>query len=441
MNGREAFCACLLLGASLGLAGCGKLGNAIKCRSNDPDTRIAGCTALIQTGDIKPENLSVIYDSRGDAYSRKGKLDLAIHDFNEAIRLNPYNQSAYRDRGVEFYGRRDYDRAIQDFSDAIRLNPNLALSHYERGNAFAGRGQVNDNRDDYQHAVEDFNQAIQEYNDAIRLNPRYAYAYYGRGLAEDGLGIEGDDKSDYDRAIQDLSEAIRLRPDEAGVYEYRGMVYNQEGDYDRAIQDLSEAIRQAPKRASPYIGRGASYTRKGDYDRAIFDFSEAVDLEPKAYVAFDARGDTYLFQSNSAAAISDFETVIAAGPSSRPAISAAIMLHVAVKREGRDDSLQLQQVAAAADLSKWPGPELKFEMGKMTAGQLMAAATSPGDLRQKWHVCDANYFIGEDALLRHQRAAALTRLMAAHDGCPKWDFGYIAASAELKRLGVAAAAQ
>jgi hypothetical protein len=74
------------------------------------------------------------------------------------------------------------------------------------------------------------------------------------------------------------------------------------------------------------------------------------------------------------------------------------MLQVAMKRLGRDDSRQLAQVAAAADLSKWPGPVLKLEMGKMTADEVSAAAANGGGDRQKWHICQANYFTSQDAL-------------------------------------------
>jgi tetratricopeptide (TPR) repeat protein len=436
MIGKLACRACLLLVASLAVAGCGKLGNAIKCQSKDPDARIAGCTALIQTGEIQPENLAVIYANRGAAFSHKGEHDLAIRDFSEAIRLSANNPVARSDRGVEYYEEKDYDRAIQDFSDSIRLNPNYAPSHYERGNGYNARGDVYDNKSDHDDAIQDYNLAIEDYSDAIRLNSSYAFAYYGRGLAYDRRGLERDVSDDYDQAIQDYSEAIRLRPNESAVYDYRGLAYNHKGDYDKAIQDLNEAIRLNPKNTLSYLGRGAAYDHKGDFGRAIQDFNEVIRLNPKDRAAFDARGDTYLLQSNLAAAASDFTATISGGPSSRVAISAAIMLHVAMRRQGQDDSRQLAQVATAADLSKWPGPLLKFEMGKMTSGQLMAAATSPGDLRQKWHVCDTNYFTGEDALFRHQNAAALARLKAALDGCPKWDFGYVAAGVELKRLGV-----
>jgi tetratricopeptide (TPR) repeat protein len=384
--------------------GCSTLGNLNKCRSTDPDTRIAGCTAVIQASEGWKVNLYQIYNNRGNAY----------------------------------YSKRDYDHAIQDFNEAVRLSPNDANTYYTRGNAHGGRGIAYDNKYDYEHAIQDYNEAIQDYTDAIRLNQSYAFAYYGRGIAYDSRGIEHDNSDDYNRAIQDYNEAILLSPNNAGAYKYRGVAYNHKSDYDRAIQDFSEAIRLNPKDSVAYLGRGIAHIYKGDYDRAIQDFNELILLNPKDSVAYGARGDTYLLQSNLAAAISDFENAISAAPSSRMAVSTALMLHVAMKRQGRDDARQLAQVAATADLSKWPGPVLKLDMGKMTAGEVMAAAVNPADDRQKWHVCQANYFIGEDALFHNQQAMALAHLKAARDGCPHWDAHYAAALVELKRLGAPA---
>ena len=117
------------------------------------------------------------------------------------------------------------------------------------------------------------------------------------------------------------------------------------------------------------------------------------------------------------------------------AVSMALLLHVAKKRQGRDDSRRLARVAAGADLSKWPGPLLSLDMGKTTAGKVMAAAADAGDGRHKWDVCEANYFIGEDALFHHQQMEALAHLKAARDSCPTWDADRLASLAELKRLG------
>jgi tetratricopeptide (TPR) repeat protein len=72
------------------------------------DLRIGGCTALIQSGRLEGENLSLAYYNRGIAYFKKSQ----------------------------------YDRAIADFDQAIRLNTNYAITYINRGSAFARKGQL-----------------------------------------------------------------------------------------------------------------------------------------------------------------------------------------------------------------------------------------------------------------------------------------------------------
>ncbi len=331
------------------VTGCSSQENLSKCRSTDPDIKIAGCTALIQTGKATAGDLSIFYNNRGAAYDDK----------------------------------RDYDHAIQDYNEAIRLNPSLASAFYGRGEA-------------YNH------------------------------------------KGNYDHAIQDDSEAIRLNPNLSYAYDARGRAHRNKGDFYRAIQDYDEAIRLDSNYALAYNNRGDSYRGKGDYDHALRDFSEAIRLNPKLLSAYSNRGFVYFSQFNLAAAAEDYEHVIMIAPSSKSAVLAALMLHVAVRQQGRDDAHYLSTVAAAADLSIWPGPVLKLDLGQMTADEAMAAAANASAEKQKWQVCEANYFTGEDALLHHQRATAMARLKAARADCPKADGAYSATLLELKRLGAPA---
>jgi tetratricopeptide (TPR) repeat protein len=295
---------------------------------------------------------------------------------------------------------------------------NLSVIYNNRGTAYDDKG-------DYDHAVQDYNQAI-------HLNPNAEAAYYGRGYAYKKKG-------DFKRAIQDFDEAIQLNPNFERAYYDRGNAYIDKDEYDRAIQDFDEAIRLNPNNANNYNNRGVAYMRKGDYGRAIQDYNQAIHLNSNATTAYLNRGDAYFAQSNLTAATADFEHTISAMPSSSAAVSAALLLHVVMKRQGHDDAQQLARVAAAADLSKWPGPVLKLDLGQVTANEVMVAAASGVSAWQKRRVCEANYFTGEDALLHHQRTTALARLRAARDGCPKGDTGYTAALAELKRLGAPAA--
>jgi hypothetical protein len=59
---------------------------------------------------------------------------------------------------------------------------------------------------------------------------------------------------------------------------------------------------------------------------------------------------------------------------------------------------------------------------------------------QKRQVCEANYFTGEDALLKNQQTTALERFTAARDSCPKRNIGYAEALAELRRIGASSIA-
>jgi tetratricopeptide (TPR) repeat protein len=127
------------------------------CKSQDPDTTIAGCTRVLDAGDETPKVHSTVYNARGIAYKRKGDYDRAIVDYDEAIRLDPNNARAYSNRGNAYADKGDYDRAIADYDEAIRLDPKFARAYSNRGNAYDGKG--------------DYDRAIADYDEAIRLDP------------------------------------------------------------------------------------------------------------------------------------------------------------------------------------------------------------------------------------------------------------------------------
>jgi tetratricopeptide (TPR) repeat protein len=131
--------------------------------------RIDGCTALIQSGRLAGENLSLAYYNRGIAYFKKSQYDRAITDFDQAIQLDPNSTFALNNRGTAYARKGQYDRAIADFNQAIRLNTNYAITYINRGSAFAKKGQ-------YDRAIEDFDQAI-------RLDPNDASAIANRKMA------------------------------------------------------------------------------------------------------------------------------------------------------------------------------------------------------------------------------------------------------------------
>ena len=222
--------------------------------------------------DLNPE-YAVVYNNRGNAYSKKGEVDRAIQDYNTAIDLNSEYALAYNNRGNAYSKKGEVDRAIQDFNTAIDLNPEFALAYNNRGNAYTDK----DNLD----------RAIQDLNTAIDLNPEYALVYNNRGNAYSKKG-------EVDRAIQNFNTAIDLNPQHAEVYYNRGNAYYNKGDMDNAIQDYNRAIEFNHEDSVAYNNRGVAYAKKGEFDTAIENYIKAIDLNPELADAYYNRGEAWL---------------------------------------------------------------------------------------------------------------------------------------------------
>jgi tetratricopeptide (TPR) repeat protein len=205
---------------------------------------------------------SANYSDRAVCWRKRGELEIALGDFNEAIRLDPTSASAYNSRGVVWFEKDDYDKAIADYNEAIRLDPKHAAAYNNRSNAWHEKG--------------DYDKAIADCNEAIRLDAKLAMAYNNRSYA-------WCKKGDYDKAIADGNEAIRLDPKYALAFINRGNAWIEIGDYDKAIADCNEAIRLDPKYATAYNNRAwyrATCPNAGFRDgaQAVRDATKACEL-------------------------------------------------------------------------------------------------------------------------------------------------------------------
>ena len=100
------------------------------------------------------------------------------------------------------------DEAIRQYQEAIRLKPDYAEAHNNLGVALGGKGQMDE--------------AIRQFQEAIRLKPDYAEAHYNLGLA---LGRKGQT----DEAIRHFEAALKARPDYPEAHNYLGVVFYQQG--------------------------------------------------------------------------------------------------------------------------------------------------------------------------------------------------------------------
>jgi tetratricopeptide (TPR) repeat protein len=125
------------------------------------DRQISSCTALIQSDRETTETQAAAYNNRGIAYAAKGDTELAIADFNEAIRLNPGFAGTYLNRGKTYALKGNYDLAVNDLTEAVRLDSRYTESYVSRGYVFEQKG--------------DNASAIADYRKALSIDPSYQW--------------------------------------------------------------------------------------------------------------------------------------------------------------------------------------------------------------------------------------------------------------------------
>lgn len=108
------------------------------------------CSQLIATRRWTGLELARLYSNRSLAYQKRDKLDLALDDANQAIKLAPNYVYAYDNRAEIKRMRKQYDAALADFGTAIRLDPEFLSAYYDRGETYREMGDRKRARADYE---------------------------------------------------------------------------------------------------------------------------------------------------------------------------------------------------------------------------------------------------------------------------------------------------
>jgi len=212
---------------------------------------------FLQALALDPHSETALY-GLAVCYGRLGKYDEAIQLYSRVLHENPYHSDVYRNRGELYFLHKEYAKALADFNAAVRIDPKDIVSLYYGAIAYHYSGQ--------------YDSAIREYGRALALNDKNPVFYDGRGRSFYY-------KKDYARAIQDFTKAIEFNPKYPRTYSSRGLAWSEIKEFDRAIADFNKAISLDPNLAGAYTDRGNFYLRTGDRARARTDFKRGCALK------------------------------------------------------------------------------------------------------------------------------------------------------------------
>ena len=129
---------------------------ARQCQSSDAETRLIGCTAVIDQkgkGISSTIALADAFDGRCWAYNDLGQYERGLPDCNASIATNPRRYFAYNTLGNSLLGLGDAANAIAAFTKSIELKPEVIYAHLGRARALAASGNLQMARKDYDYVL------------------------------------------------------------------------------------------------------------------------------------------------------------------------------------------------------------------------------------------------------------------------------------------------
>lgn len=209
------------------------------------------------------------------------------------------------------------------------------------------------------------------------------------------------------------------------------------GDRAAALRTLDSALQRKPGDPSLTIAQAQVYMQIADFQRALglLDTALAGAQTPgERRSALFYRGHANFNLGNYAPAADDFDASLAGRPNFKSKQAPLLWRYAAQVRARREARTALVRDVGAESLNEWPGPILRFLMGKGTAGELEVAAESDDGAKRANGKCPAAFFIGMDAVRRGDKQRAREQFQLAQARCPTVSELNWAASSELKRL-------
>jgi tetratricopeptide (TPR) repeat protein len=197
------------------------------------------------------EQKALAHNERGLDYFSRGKLDQAVKEYDEAIRLYPTLAPAHNNRGSALFALSRFDAAAASFNKAIELEPNYGQARFNLALALIKLGRE------------------REANDALMAATR---AYLASGDAHIKAG-------ELDAAEADFKGLLQIDPDYPPAHLKLGLLYDATRRFDEAVRSLTLVTAKQPDNADAFEGLGEAYAGLHKFDESLNASERALKLQ------------------------------------------------------------------------------------------------------------------------------------------------------------------
>jgi tetratricopeptide (TPR) repeat protein len=222
-------------------------------------------TALFEQAIAVTENNAVAHSSLGAAYERADRLDEAVPQLAEAVRIRP-GWSRPRIRLADVLARQGLpEQAVPHYQEALRREPGHTRARINLAQSLIQLGRFAEAETELRRAAE---------------KPKQLTAVY-RMMLHRGLGRTAWEDGRPDASIRQYRLALRVRPDDAAANLSLGLALVRMARFEEARAPLARAAQRRPADSPAGIAaRAAEAAAAGRTREAVAGYREALRLRP-----------------------------------------------------------------------------------------------------------------------------------------------------------------
>jgi tetratricopeptide (TPR) repeat protein len=199
------------------------------------------------------------HDSLGNAFLRENRLDEAREQYQEALDLRPKYAKAHYNMGDLLKKMGHLDEAAAQYEEAVKLNPDLYQARYNWGNVLLSTGHPAE-------AIEQYRAALEIAPDNIEARENLAGALLKSGRTKE--------------AIDTFRAALSYNPDDDGIHYGLANALFVDGQTAEAINEFWAALKINPQFAPAHYNLGYAFMQSGQKEAAIEQFQETLRINP-----------------------------------------------------------------------------------------------------------------------------------------------------------------